>query len=313
MKVNNIEQGSMEWLMWRRGGVTATDAAAINGTSKWHTRLDVWKDKTDTNPPEQKTSSAMEWGHRLEPLLRDKFAEVFETKVEPSELFQNDQHPWMLASLDGRATVDGNEAIVECKTAHSREEWFSGEDDSEIIPAGYKTQALWQMLVTGIKTVYFSVLVNGSEWFYRVFIYDEDSAKTLFQQCLELWGHVCNKTTPEPQDGPLSENDAKTYAAIAADSEQTDVAEADVTLVDEYKKWKEKLDTAAEKLNDVKARIAHALEGKVCLMHEGHKFASIVTRKGSETIDKDKFKKLDPSLYRSCVKIGKPSSYVKIN
>lgn len=312
MKVNNIEQNTMEWLMWRRGGVTATDAAAINGTSKWHTRLDVWKDKTDTNPPEQKTSSAMEWGHRLEPTLRDKFAEVFETKVEPSELFQNDARPWMLASLDGRAFVDGNEAIVECKTAHSREEWFD-EEDNEIIPEGYQTQALWQMMVTGIKTVYFSVLVSGSEWFYRVFIYDEDRAKTLFQQCLELWGHVCNKTTPEPQDGPLSENDAKTYAAIAADREQPEVADADVTLVDEYKKWKEKLDIATEELNNVKARIAHALEGKVCLMHKGVKFASIVTRKGSETIDKDKFKKLDPSLYRSCVKIGKPISYVKIN
>lgn len=311
MKVNNIEQGSTEWLMWRRGGVTATDAAAINGTSKWKTRLDVWKDKTDTTPPEQKSSSAMEWGHRLEPLLRDKFAEVFETKVEPSELFHNDEHPWMLASLDGRAVVDGREAIVECKTAHSREEWF-GEDDSEIIPLGYQTQALWQMMVTGIKTVYFSVLVSGSEWFYRVLVYDEDRAKELFQQCLELWGHVCNKTTPEPQEGPLSENDAKTYAAIAADSEQTEVAEADLALVDEYKKWKEKLDTATEKLNDVKARIAHELEGKVCLMHEGRKFASIVTRKGSETIDKEKFKKLDLSLYRSCVKIGKPSSYVKI-
>ena len=312
MKVNNIEQGSMEWLLWRRGGVTATDAAAINGTSKWKTRLDVWKDKTDTNPPEQNTSSAMEWGHRLEPLLRDKFAEVFETKVEPSELFENDNHPWMLASLDGRAFVDGSDAIVECKTAHSREDWFD-EDDNEIIPAGYQTQALWQMMVTGIKTVYFSVLVGGSEWFYRVFIYDEDRAKELFRQCLELWGHVRNKITPEPQEGTLSENDAKTYAAIAADSEQTEVADADVTLVDEYKKWKEKLDTATEKLNDVKARIAHELEGKVCLMHEGRKFASIVTRKGSETIDKDKFKKLDPSLYRSCVKIGKPSSYVKIN
>lgn len=312
MKVNNIEQGTLKWLQWRRGGVTATDAAAINGTSKWHTRLDVWKDKTDTNPPEQTTSSAMEWGHRLEPLLRDKFAEVFETKVEPSELFQNDEHPWMLASLDGRAFVDGIEAIVECKTTHSREDWFD-EEDNEIIPAGYQTQALWQMMVTGIKTVYFSVLVNGSEWFYRVFIYDEDRAKELLEQCLELWGHVCNKTTPEPQDGSLSENDAKTYAAIAADSEQTEVADADVTLVDEYKKWKEKLDTATEKLNNVKARIAHALEGKVCLMHEGRKFASIVTRKGSETIDKEKFKKLDPSLYRSCVKIGKPSSYVKIN
>ena len=312
MKVNNIEQGTIEWLQWRRGGVTATDAAAINGTSKWKTRLDVWKDKTDTNTPEQNSSSAMEWGYRIEPLLREKFAEVFETKVEPSELFQNDEHPWMLASLDGRAFVDGNEAIVECKTSHSREEWFD-EEDNESIPAGYQTQALWQMMVTGINTVYFSVLVSGSEWFYRVFIYDEDRAKELLEQCLELWGHVCNKTTPEPQNGPLSENDAKTYAAIAADSKQTEIADADVTLVDEYKKWKEKLDTATEKLNDVKARIAHALEGKVCLMHEGRKFASIVTRKGSETIDKEKFKKLDPSLYSSCVKIGKPSSYVKIN
>ena len=312
MKVNNIEQGTLKWLQWRRGGVTATDAAAINGTSKWHTRLDVWKDKTDTNLPEQTTSSAMEWGHRLEPLLRDKFAEVFETKVEPSELFQNDARPWMLASLDGRAFVDGNEAIVECKTSHSREDWFDDEDN-EIIPSGYQTQALWQMMVTGIKTVYFSVLVNGSEWFYRVFIYDEDRAKELLEQCLELWGHVCNKTTPEPQDGPLSEKDAKTYAAIAADSEQTEVCEVDIAIVDEYKKWKEKIDIATEKLNDVKARIAHALEGKVCLMNEGRKFASIVTRKGSETIDKEKFKKLDPSLYRSCVKIGKPSSYVKIN
>lgn len=312
MKIENIEQGSMEWLLWRRGGITATDAAAINGTSKWKSRLDVWKDKTDSNPPEQKTSSAMEWGNRLEPVLRDKFAEVFEVHVEPSELFQNDKHPWMLASLDGRAVMDGKEVIVECKTAHCREDWFD-EDDNEIIPPGYRTQALWQMMVTGIKTVFFSVLVGGSEWFHREMHYDEDAAKELHEQCLTLWGQVCSKTTPEPQGGPLSENDAKTYAAIAADSEQTGLAEAEPSLVAEYEKWKEKLDVATEKLNEVKAKIAYALEGKSCLTHEGRKFASIVTRKGQESIDKDKLKKLDPSIYRSCLKVGKSSSYVKIN
>ena len=39
MKELNLQQGTQEWLEWRRCGVTATEAAAIMDMSEWATPL----------------------------------------------------------------------------------------------------------------------------------------------------------------------------------------------------------------------------------------------------------------------------------
>lgn len=90
-----------EWLALRRRGIGGSDVAAILGLSKWHSPLDVYRDKIGEGA-DQPDSPAMEWGRRLEPVIREKYAEATGLAVEkPDLMLISGDHPYMVADLDG--------------------------------------------------------------------------------------------------------------------------------------------------------------------------------------------------------------------
>ena len=67
MKTIELEQGSNEWLSWRRTVITATDCSCIMGNNPWTTEYKCWQRKLELIP-EQTSNYAMERGKRLEPV-----------------------------------------------------------------------------------------------------------------------------------------------------------------------------------------------------------------------------------------------------
>jgi phage-type endonuclease len=63
-----------QWLKARQTGIGGSDVAPILGISKWTTPLDVYNEKVADTPTE-KDSDPMEWGRRLEPVIRQAYAE----------------------------------------------------------------------------------------------------------------------------------------------------------------------------------------------------------------------------------------------
>lgn len=58
MKIVNFEQGSEEWLTWRKGRLTATDAAALLGKSRYVTPYKAWQRKIGQAPEQIVTGYA---------------------------------------------------------------------------------------------------------------------------------------------------------------------------------------------------------------------------------------------------------------
>ena len=309
-----IKQNTDEWMAWRHDGITATDASAIWGTSPWKSVLDIYADKIAPAKKECGGSAAMEWGHRIEPLLIEKFCDVHGIPMgdtKPGILYETGEGGWMKASLDCEAVMGGERIIIECKTGHSDDEWFD-KNGKPSVPSFYLSQVMWQMLVSGIRHTFFSVLICGSEWLDREVVYDEKMADELFKKCSVLRGNVQSRTVP-PADGRHDKTDLKTAAALyASDTPEDSIELEDVSMADEYHELKLKADEADAKLDACKLKILQTLGKHKTLTYEGKKFAGIVTRAGSVTVDTARLKEEYPDLYEKLRIQGKSSSYITV-
>ena len=261
-----LQQGTQEWLDWRRNGITATEASAAMGVSKWATALSVYEDKL--NPKPHEPSKYEEWGTRLEPVIRQ--------------------------------TV----AILEIKTGSSDSDWAP-------VPEYYKAQVQWQMHVTGIKKVYFAVLIHGHDYFEREMDYDPEYAQQMELKCQELWNAICTKTAPQP-DGKHADIDAdivNEQARLAEDKD--DSFELSDEEYAEFVILKQKSEDFEQKLSAAKLHLAQYFRKYKRLTYKGATVGTLVTCKGKESIDAKRLKAEFPDAYAAVLKQGNPYSYPK--
>lgn len=300
-KARALEQGTQEWLDWRRNGITATEASAAAGVSKWATPLSVYTEKL--NPKPHETSKYEEWGTLLEDVIKfRKFAASHpEFFVVQGQCYEDG---WKLCSLDGELK-QGNEtvAILEIKTGRSAADWNP-------VPPYYYAQVQWQMHVTGIRKVYFAVLINGCDYFERIVDYDPKYCEELEEKCAALWQCILNKTPPEPTnpeiDSPIVLDNTLTSIP---DDKTFEVPENEVK---QYMVLKDQKDRIDFKLGQLKMKFTSYLGKARRLTYAGGTFASIVTRAGTQSVDSKLLKQLFPDVYEKVLKRGASSSYIKI-
>ena len=148
MKIIKTEQGSEEWLNWRKTVITATDCPAILGSSPYQTAHKCWQRKLGLVEP-QKTSAIMERGKALEPIARAQFEVDFGIKMIP-EVVESTEHPFLGASLDGISPC--GQYILEIKTGGDKQ---CAVAELGEIPDHYMHQMQHQLLVTGAKLCYY--------------------------------------------------------------------------------------------------------------------------------------------------------------
>lgn len=185
-----------EWLRWRQKGIGGSDVAPILGISKWSSVIDIWLSKTNQKHDDCVQNEAMEWGHILEPVIREHFREVTGKKViEVHAILQNDEYPFMIADIDGLTEDDnGNPAILECKcvSEYKRSEWESD------IPVYYRTQVEHYLAVTGLGTAYVAALIGGNSFVIREVHADKEMQKMLVAVEADFWKKVVNMERPAP-------------------------------------------------------------------------------------------------------------------
>lgn len=303
-----LKQGTPDWFDWRRNGVTATEASAIVGASKWATAMSVFNNKTSGSTEPSQPTAVQEWGSRIEKELLAKFADMHpEFKVEPGNCFERE---WRKASLDGTATGDdGNRYILECKTGRVAADWYS-DNGKETVPAGYYAQVQWQMLVSGMRRVYFAVLLNGYEYFERVVEYDVGFASDMEAKCQAFWNDLKAGVRPKPSD-THPEIDQPTLAELARDSDKDGAFEVEPDVFERYRQARAEFDAATIRYGAVKAQLTELLTRHEYLTHDGKKFASIVKMKPRETVDIAKLKAEYPEVYKLVKKVGNGTCYPK--
>lgn len=305
--LNAPAQGTDAWLEWRKQGITATEAGVIMHPAYGRSALTVYTDKLGITTPDQSDEEGyMEWGHRIEDLLVQKFMEQHPDFRDCTQgrLYQDG---WRKCSLDAQCfDSDGKPVIIECKTGQNIDKWSP-------IPMNYFSQVQWQMKITGIRRAFFAVLIQGHTYFEREVKYDPEYVGEMERKCFEVWDAIQIKQPPEMFGD--AEADKMALAAMAGESghsgEPVPVPDEDVQ---KFIELKEAADKATAEFEGFKNRLAFRMvDVSKLVKSNGKVFASWVERKGSVTVDKALLQSQYPDVYQKVLKQGAGSRYIKYN
>lgn len=156
--MQELIQGTPEWLEMRRTKIGASDAPVIMKVSPWSTPYELWEEKLGLR--EREVTSYMLRGLGMEEEARTEFERQTGITVFPDVMF-HPKYPWMMASLDGIDIERQNIVELKCPGREDHSLALSGK-----VPEKYIPQLQHQMAVTGLDLVYY-------------FSYDGNSSKVI--------------------------------------------------------------------------------------------------------------------------------------
>lgn len=185
------------WLLQRRDGVGASECAAILGMGKWtsQTPYGIWLDKTGQIPVSTAVNEAMEWGHLLEPVIRDKAAEKLGCEVVTVGGLESRERPWQRASLDAvLITADDGPIPLECKNTSV---YLAADWADDQIPDAAELQLQHQLAVTGAPYGYVAGLIGGNRLIVRRVDRDQELIDHINAEESVFWhDHVLPRIAP---------------------------------------------------------------------------------------------------------------------
>lgn len=194
-----MEQGSPEWLEWRKKGIGASESAKVLEIDPYHTRLELWKIKTGREEADDISYKMERVGKDTEDLLRSKHSLFKQRNFQPRLAF-NDEFPFMLASLDG---YDEDHAeIVEMKFLGKEKYEAAGTDPNNIdfMSEHHRIQCQHQMFVLGVPQMEYLISCDaGATYKYFVIKADSKMQNKILAACVKFWNWV--KTDKQPPFG----------------------------------------------------------------------------------------------------------------
>lgn len=242
-----------EWLKGRQGGVGGSEIAALIGASEYMTPFDVFRAKRGT-PIELDGIPEIEWGHRLEDAVAKKAADELGMVARTGGgLWRHRDHEFALVTPDRLATRKLSwkaEALIECKTAGSDEDWSDGH-----APLGYLAQTQWQLGIMGLRKGWLACLVLGaSRDFYLVEVdFDQEWFDEMLEAARQFWYRSVIPWEPPMYDleHPRTEQILKELhpKPIRPATELSDDAEE---WLEAYFEAKDKVDRWTKRLGEIK-------------------------------------------------------------
>lgn len=144
----DLEQGSEEWLEWRRHGIGASDAPTIMGENPWKTAEEALELRLGVEKRLPATKS-MALGTALEPEARRAFEIEIGEAMTPV-CVQSVEFDWMRASLDGMAWDESRIVEIKCGARVYQEMVMYRR-----VPRQYVAQLQHIMAVTGLPEIDF--------------------------------------------------------------------------------------------------------------------------------------------------------------
>ena len=283
-----------EWLRQRQTGIGGSDVAAIIGISKWRTALDVYNSKI--GDVEDVDNVSMEWGRRLEPVIRQAYADKTGRTVDiPVDMFRSTEHPFMVANVDGLC----EDRVVEIKTARTSQDW--GDEGTDKIPDYYLTQVQHYMTVTGKKLCDVAVLIGASDFRIYTVKHDPELEALIVQAEEEFWKHVENRIPPEPRT--LEECKAAFPQSIKAEIEADEQIALSLSSLAEVRK---NLAELKETESALLAKIQGYMKDNDTLTLNGAVAATWKSGKPVARLDSAALKAAMPDVYAQFLKAGTP-------
>lgn len=247
------------WLEWRRGGIGASEIAAVCGRSPWASPLSVYLRKRGEIPDDGPPTEAMRLGLALEDLVADEFHLQTGLYVAGRQAWC--QHPdfeWARATVDGFAVeaFDGERAdalgVFESKTTGDLSRF-------DPLPDYVALQVQWQMFVTGETNAWLAVLGGG----YRLSVLvvevarDDAAIEAMVTAGAEFWRRVESGEPPTVET--YFPGDAADLAAAFPEPEPGSVVDLDddgAQLVEDLRTYR----AAAKRLDNDVTRAENAVK-----------------------------------------------------
>ena len=282
-----------QWLYARRGGIGGSDAAVVLGLSHWKSPLQLYNEKIGEGEPIAE-SEPMFWGKTLEPLIRQRYADITGYEVViPNTILRHPAHEWMIANLDG---IANNDRVLEIKTARIANGW--GEAGTDEIPDIYMAQVQHYMSVTGLKQADVAVLIGGNDFRIYEIPADEEVQALMIEKEAEFWHMVESKTPPEPRT--YSELKEKFGSASKAQEVQ-----ADESVLRAVQRLKE-ISAAKKEEDELRAVIMATLKESDTLVFGSDVIATWKAGKPVKRFDAKAFEAENPEIYKQFVKENPP-------
>ena len=147
--IDDLEQGSSDWLNWRRGVIGASDAATIMGENPWATSKRLLEEKLGLHRAFSGNAATRE-GHRLEEFARESLEKKYRHKIAPT-VVQDSKDPFYAASLDGIDSSKTRIYEIKCGLKSYEKTRATGA-----VPSYYVAQLQHMMMVTELDSLVFA-------------------------------------------------------------------------------------------------------------------------------------------------------------
>jgi putative phage-type endonuclease len=195
--VGRYEDGSPEWHEARSRVIGGSEVGSILNINSFESRYVLWYRKAGFLTKEEVENPLFEWGHRLEPVVAEKFADNHpEYAVQVSGSWVHQDRPWHGANPDrllspvyvdddGEVYIGEPEAVLEIKTSMSGYGW-----ERDMCPIKYIAQLRWYMEAFSLDYGFLVVLASLGD--YREFLVPRDPSKAVvsMQTGKEEWYSV---------------------------------------------------------------------------------------------------------------------------
>lgn len=188
---DDLTQGSEAWLAARRKRIGGSDIAVIMRMSPYKTRYQLWEEKTGRKAvPSISHLPHVRRGIDAEPVARGMLEQRHRVQYTTPVLV-DDEHEWMVASLDGLC----DDHTLEIKTM-GLEKHLDVRDG--IVPDYYEAQVQWGLMISGRGRGLFASYRPEDGSMYELWIdRDEDMIADMRAKAIEFWGWVEADTRPE--------------------------------------------------------------------------------------------------------------------
>lgn len=201
-----------DWLEWRRGGLGASDAAAVSGFSRFGSPWSVYVDKLGLVDTDDTDDEIMEFGRRFEAVAAPWFHERTGLYIVGEQMWlTKPDEEWARATPEGlvaeipEAAIDEVIGTFEVKAPVDWSLWQLGLDAATIgdgahAPIDYQVQGLWQQWVSGTDRTWFGVL-HGRRFRIYELRQDGPDLALVVDQCRRFWFENVLAQVPPPIDG----------------------------------------------------------------------------------------------------------------
>jgi putative phage-type endonuclease len=180
-----------EQLKNRAVNVGGSESSVAIGLNPYESSVELWLKKRG-ELPEFAGNEPTKWGQRLEPLVRQEYAEQTGRVVRlPSDTLHHSKHEWMVCHPDG---VTDDRRLYEGKTARFADGW--GEPGTDQVPEQYIIQVQHNMCVMALPIADLAVLIGGSEFRLYTIAADAQLQESIVEAEQEFLQHVTKGTRP---------------------------------------------------------------------------------------------------------------------